>query len=52
MPTALQNPLVLWFVLSAALAALAYVGIRPELRLRATLYGLSLIHISEPTRPY
>ena len=43
MPTALQNPLVLWFVLSAALAALAYVGIRPELRLRATLYGSFLI---------
>ena len=43
MPTALQNPLVLWFVLSAALAALAYVGIRPELRVRATLYGSFLI---------
>lgn len=43
MPQALQNPFVLWFVLSAALAALAYVGIRPELRVRATLYGAFLI---------
>ena len=24
----------------------------PQLRLFFTLYGLSLIHISEPTRPY
>jgi len=43
MPTALENPFVLWFVLTAALAALAYTGIRQELRLRAILYGSLLI---------
>ena len=39
MPPALQNPFVLWLVLSAALAALVYVGLRPELRLRAATAG-------------
>ena len=43
MPPALQNPFVLWFVLTAALAALAYSGMRKELRLRAILYGSVLI---------
>jgi preprotein translocase subunit SecD len=43
MPPALQNPVLLWFVLSAALAAVAYFTIRKELRLRATLYGAFLI---------
>ena len=43
MPPALQNPVVLWFVLTVALAAAAYFGIRPELRVRATLYGSFLI---------
>ena len=32
MPPALQNPFVLWFVLTAALAGLAYAFVRQELR--------------------
>src|SRR6185503_7802191 len=43
MPPALQNPITLWFVLTAALAAAAYFGLRPELRVRAVLYGSFLI---------
>src|SRR6267378_3084708 len=43
MPPALQNPIALWFVLTAALAVACYFGLRPELRLRATLYGSFLI---------
>jgi preprotein translocase subunit SecD len=43
MPEALQNPITLWFVLSVALAGLAYSLIRRELRVRATLYGSFLI---------
>jgi len=43
MPPALQNPFTLWFVLSAALAALVYFTVRKELRVRATLYGAFLI---------
>jgi preprotein translocase subunit SecD len=43
MPPALHNPLILWFVLTAALGAAAYFGIRRELRVRATLYGSFLI---------
>ena len=43
MPPALQNPFVLWFVLTAALAGLAYSGLRKELRVRATIYGSFLI---------
>ena len=43
MPPALQNPVVLWFVLTAALAGLAYAFIRRELRVRATLYGSFLV---------
>jgi preprotein translocase subunit SecD len=43
MPPALQNPFLLWFVLSAALAAIVYFTIRKELRVRATLYGAFLI---------
>src|SRR5262249_39324734 len=39
MPPALQNPFVLWFVLSAALAAVCSIFLRKELRVRATLYG-------------
>lgn len=39
MPPALENPLVLWFVLTAVLAGLAYAFMRPELRSRAILYG-------------
>ena len=43
MPPALQNPFVLWLVLSGALAALAYTWMRKELRARAVLYGSFLI---------
>jgi preprotein translocase subunit SecD len=43
MPPALQNPIVLWFVLSAALATAAYFGVRRELRMRATLYGAFIL---------
>src|SRR5437667_2305120 len=43
MPPALQNPVALWFVLSAALAVACYFGLRPELRVRAVLYGSFLI---------
>jgi preprotein translocase subunit SecD len=43
MPPALQNPVLLWFVLTAALAGLAYAFVRRELRVRATLYGSFLI---------
>ena len=43
MPPALQNPFLLWFVLSAALAAIVYFTVRKELRVRATLYGAFLI---------
>jgi preprotein translocase subunit SecD len=39
MPPALQNPLVLWLVLTAALAGLCYAFIRKELRARAIVYG-------------
>jgi preprotein translocase subunit SecD len=43
MPPALQNPFVLWLVLSAALAAAVYFGMRRELRVKAVLYGSFLI---------
>lgn len=43
MPPALQNPFVLWFVLTAALAGLAYAFLRKELVWRGTLYGSFLI---------
>jgi preprotein translocase subunit SecD len=43
MPPALQNPFLLWAVLSAALAVLSYFGIRKELRLRAWLYGTFIL---------
>jgi preprotein translocase subunit SecD len=43
MPPALQNPFLLWFLLSVALAVLCYFAIRRELRLRATLYGSFLL---------
>jgi preprotein translocase subunit SecD len=41
--SALQNPFLLWLVLSAALGAAAWFGIRKELRWRAILYGSFLI---------
>ena len=43
MPPALQNPIALWFVLTAALAVACYFGLRPELRARGVLYGSFLI---------
>ena len=39
MPPALQNPIGLWAVLTALLAALVYAFVRRELRTRATAYG-------------
>jgi preprotein translocase subunit SecD len=39
MPPALSNPVVLWLVISAALAGIAYAWIRAELRVRFVLYG-------------
>jgi preprotein translocase subunit SecD len=43
MPQAFENPVVLWFVLTLVLGAIAYGTIRRELRVRATLYGSFLI---------
>ena len=43
MPPALQNPFVLWLVLTAALAAAAYFFMRRELRVKAVLYGSFLV---------
>jgi preprotein translocase subunit SecD len=43
MPPALENPFVLWLVLSAAVGALAWFTLRPELRQRAILYSAFLI---------
>ena len=43
MPPALENPYALWFVLSAALAGLAYAFVRKELRVRAVAYGSFLV---------
>ncbi|HEY5907976.1 MAG TPA: hypothetical protein VIZ31_08015, partial [Vicinamibacteria bacterium] len=42
MPPALENPYVLWLLVSAAIAGLAYAFVRPELRTRAILYGAFL----------
>jgi preprotein translocase subunit SecD len=39
----LQNPFVLWLIISAALAGLAYAFIRKELRVRAIVYGAFLV---------
>ena len=39
MPPALQNPITLWLLLTAALAGLVYAFMRPELRWKAILYG-------------
>lgn len=43
MPPALENPFVLWLVLSAAVGALAWFTLRPELRQRAIFYSAFLI---------
>jgi preprotein translocase subunit SecD len=43
MPPALQNPITLWLLLTAALAGIVYAFMRPDLRFRAILYGAVLI---------
>jgi preprotein translocase subunit SecD len=43
MPPALQNPITLWLLLTAALAGLVYAFMRPELRVRAIAYGAFLL---------
>ena len=42
MPPALQNPITLWLLLTAALAGLVYAFLRPELRVKAIGYGAFL----------
>ncbi len=43
MPPALQNPITLWLLLTAALAGLVYAFMRPELRWKAIVYGAFLL---------
>jgi preprotein translocase subunit SecD len=43
MPPALQNPITLWLLLSAALAGLVYAFMREELRFKAIGYGSFLL---------
>jgi preprotein translocase subunit SecD len=43
MPPALQNPLTLWLLLTAALVGLVYAFMRPELRWKAIAYGAFLL---------
>ena len=43
MPPALQNPINLWLLLTAALAGLVYAFMRSELRWKAILYGAFLL---------
>jgi preprotein translocase subunit SecD len=43
MPPALQNPIILWLLLSAALVGLVYAFMRGELRWRAIFYGSFLL---------
>jgi preprotein translocase subunit SecD len=43
MPAALQNPFVLWLVLTAIVGGLAYAFLRPELRVRGVAYAAVLI---------
>ena len=43
MPPALQNPIMLWLLLSAALAGLVFAFMRPELRWKAIVYGSFLL---------
>jgi preprotein translocase subunit SecD len=51
MGAGLENPFVLWFVLTAALGGLAYAFVRKELRPRAVLYGSFLIACGVATWP-
>lgn len=39
MPAALQNPFLIWLLLTAILAGLTYAFVRPELRTRAVAFG-------------
>ncbi len=43
MPPALQNPVTLWLLLTAALTGLVYAFMRPELRWKAIGYGSFLL---------
>lgn len=43
MPPALQHPVTLWLLLTAALAGLVYAFMRPELRWKAIVYGAFLL---------
>jgi preprotein translocase subunit SecD len=43
MPPALQNPITLWLLLTAALAGLVYAFMREELRVKAIGYGAFLL---------
>jgi len=43
MPPALQNPVTLWLLLTAALAGLVFAFMRPELRWKAIGYGSFLL---------
>ncbi|HEY8232830.1 MAG TPA: protein translocase subunit SecD, partial [Vicinamibacteria bacterium] len=43
MPPALQNPITLWLLLTAALAGLVYAFMRQELRVKAIGYGAFLL---------
>jgi len=43
MPPALENPVLVWFLLTVALAVLGHLFMRKELRVRATLYGSFLL---------
>ncbi len=43
MPAALQNPVTLWLLLTAALAGLVYAFMREELRVRGIAYGSFLL---------
>ena len=43
MPPALQNPITLWLLLTAALAGLVYAFMRQELRVKAIAYGAFLL---------
>ena len=45
MPPALQNPVTLWLLLTAALAGLVFAFLRPELRWKAIGYGAFLLPI-------
>ena len=51
MPLSLQNPFLLWLVLTAALVGLVYAFLRRELRVKAACYGAFLIACGVATWP-